>query len=53
MGFISLRDFYNIIGDCLIKINQKEKAAEYFNQAEQLQGLYSYSNLEKLSLFFN
>ncbi|MEN3240464.1 helix-turn-helix transcriptional regulator [Fructilactobacillus sanfranciscensis] len=52
-SFYCLRDFYNIIGDCLIKINQKEKAAEYFNQAEQLQGLYSYSNLEKLSLFFN
>lgn len=52
-SFYCLSDFYKLNGECMLKIKQKEKAAEYFNQARQLQGLYSYSNFQKLDLLFN
>lgn len=52
-SFYCLSDFYKLKGECFLKNNQKEKAAEYFSQAEKLQGLYSYSNFKKLNLLFN
>lgn len=52
-SFYCLSDFYKLKGECLLKTKQTEKAAEYFNQAKKLQGLYSYSNFQKLNLLFS
>ncbi|WP_429970680.1 helix-turn-helix transcriptional regulator [Fructilactobacillus sp. Tb1] len=52
-SFYCLHDLYELKGDCFANLNQKEKAAKYYDQANQIQGLYSYSNFQKLSQLIN